>query len=196
MSDDPAPEPAAELESGPDRPGVARIAASIVGVMLIGFVIVLFTRETNTGIRVESSLFGQVVPEVTGEAFDGSTFDIDSARGSWVLVNFFASWCVPCENEHPELIEWDRRHSDDALIVSIPFGDTEEDARAFFDEIGGDWPVILDPKAAYAVAFGVLQPPESYLVAPSGVVVAKWLGEITADEIDRVIAQLLESTTT
>jgi len=56
--------------------------------------------------------------------------------------------------------------------------------------------VILDPKAAYAVAFGVLQPPESYLVAPSGVVVAKWLGEITADEIDRVIAQLLESTTT
>jgi cytochrome c biogenesis protein CcmG/thiol:disulfide interchange protein DsbE len=188
-----------EVPGSPDsdgRPGVARIAASIVGVMLVAFIIVLVTRDTNSGTRVKSSLFGEVVPEVAGETLDGTVFNVDSARDRWVVVNFFASWCVPCENEHPELIEFASRHPEDALIVSVPFGDTEEDARAFFEERGGDWPVVLDPKAEHAVSFGVLQPPESYLVAPSGIVVAKWLGEITADELDRVISELTSGTGT
>ena len=67
---------------------------------------------------------------------------------------------------------------------------TEEDARAFFDEYGGDWPVLVDGDAAWAVAFSVLRPPESFLVAPGGTVVARWQGQITADEVDRVVNDL------
>ena len=90
----------------------------------------------------------------------------------------------------PELDDWSRRHKKDGVVVSIPFGDTEEDAKAFFAEHGGDWPVLMDGDAAWAVAFGVLRPPESFLVGPGGIVVAKWQGQITADEVDRVVNDL------
>jgi cytochrome c biogenesis protein CcmG/thiol:disulfide interchange protein DsbE len=176
-----------------NRPGPARVAASVVGVALVALILVLATRDTTPNSRVDSHLLGELVPVVAGSTLDGGTFDIDSARGRWVLVNFFASWCVPCEREHPELVEFAREHSSDALVLTVPFGDTAEGTAAFFDEHGGDWPVLLDSKAEAdaAVSFGVTRPPESYLVAPNGIVVAKWQGEISALEINQVIDDLL-----
>ena len=118
-------------------------------------------------------------------------YDIDDDRGRWVVVNFFASWCIPCEVEHPEFIEFSERHADgSAQVVSVLFGDTAENAQRFFDERGGDWPVIVDADTAPA-DFVVLQVPETFLVAPSGLVVGKWEGEITADQIDGAIDALL-----
>lgn len=174
-------------------PGPARVAASIVGVALVALILVLATRDTTPNSRVDSHLLGELVPVVAGSTLDGGTFDIDSVRGRWVLVNFFASWCVPCEREHPELVEFARERSSDALVLTVPFGDTAEGTADFFDEHGGDWPVLLDSKAEVdaAVSFGVTRPPESYLVAPNGIVVAKWQGEITALEINQVIDELL-----
>ena len=170
--------------------GTVRFVSATVGVILFGFVVVLATRESGTGTASRSPLIGQLVPAVAGVGLNEATFDVDDFSDRWVLINFFASWCVPCEREHPELDDWSRRHKKDGVVVSIPFGDTEEDARAFFAEHGGDWPVLMDGDAAWAVAFGVLRPPESFLVGPGGIVVAKWQGQITADEVDRVVNDL------
>ena len=94
--------------------------------------------------------------------------------------------------EHPELVEFDERHSaaGDARIVSVVFDDTVENVREFFAVHGGDWPVLATGAREAAVAYGVTGVPESYLVAPSGVVVWKQLGGVTADGIDDVIARL------
>ncbi len=168
---------------------LARVVSGVLGLLVIGLLVVLFTRSGDTGPRQASSpLLGRAVPELVGTTLDGSTFDIDSTRGRWVLVNFFASWCIPCQAEHPELVKFSERHAatGDAMMVSVVNGDTEEAVRKFFAEEGGDWPVILDAKTA-AVDFVVLQVPESFLVSPAGVVVAKWNGETTADAIDAVI---------
>ncbi len=169
-----------------------RIVSAAAGIVLLSFVFVLATRDAGTGTLSKNTLIGELVPEVQGVSFHGEWFDIDDATSGWVLVNFFASWCVPCVQEHPELMEWNRRHRADGVVVSIPFGDTEQDARSFFAENGGDWPVLIDDESEWAVAFGVLRPPESFLVAPGGTVVAKWQGQITADEVDRVVTELDE----
>ncbi len=171
--------------------GPVRMAAVVAALIMIGLVILLWTRDGGTDFAGQSPLINQVVPAVAGETLEGEPFDIDDARGKWVVVNFFASWCVPCEQEHPELVEFAARHVDDALVVSIPFGDTEEGARAFFEELGGDWPVVKDPDAEFAVKFAVLRPPETFVVAPSGFVVNRYQGRITADLLDDHIAQLL-----
>ena len=183
--------PAEGDSPSPDTGGPVRMAAVAAAVVVIGLVVLLWTREGGTDFDGESPLINQVVPEVAGTTLDGEPFDIDQARGKWVLVNFFASWCVPCEQEHPELVEFAQRHPDDALVVSIPFGDREEEARAFFQRLGGDWPVVRDPEAEFAVKFAVLRPPETFLIAPSGFVVNRYKGRITADLLDRHIAQLL-----
>ncbi len=167
-----------------------RLASAGMGLILLGFVVMLATRESGTGAASRSPLIGELVPAVVGVDLNGATFNVDDFSTGWVLINFFASWCVPCEREHPQLAEWGERHKNDGVVVSIPFGDTEQDARAFFAEHGGDWPVLMDRNAAMAVGFGVLRPPESFLVGPGGIVVAKWQGQITADEVDRVVSDL------
>jgi cytochrome c biogenesis protein CcmG/thiol:disulfide interchange protein DsbE len=170
-----------------------RVVALVVAGALVALLAVLWTREPDTGVSGSSPLIGRLVPEVVGPTLGGGTFDIDDARGRWVLINFFASWCVPCVEEHPELVEFSRRHPDDGLVVSVPFGDTEANARAFFDEYGGDWPVMADPEAALAVDFAVLRPPETFLIAPNGIVVDRFIGQISADFVDDYIAAVLTS---
>ena len=184
------------------------LAALIFAGLFAVLIAVLATSSQGDDNRVASPLIGELVPAIEGDlllgqafstatgAANGATataFNIDSLGGRWVLVNFFASWCVPCRQEHPELVAWSQDHRFDGQVVSIPFGDTDEGAVAFFEEFGADsglqpWPVLKDTDARWAVAFGVLRPPESFLVAPNGTVVARWQGRITANEVDQVIA--------
>ena len=171
----------------------SRVVTGLIGLLLLGFIVVLFTRDDQEG-QAGSPLLGRAVPELVGTGLDGSTIDIDDFRGRWVLLNFLASWCIPCVDEHPELVDFSMRHRDGtAAVVSVTMLDTEKDVRAFFDKYGGDWPVIIDAASAPAT-FVVLQVPESFLIAPSGLVVGKWNGQITADAIDSLIARIEDPT--
>ena len=173
------------------RPVWAIVGTVLVGVLLLGFIAVLATRDDGDGTgRVESPLVGRVVPELAGRTLAGGQFDIDNARGSWTVLNFFASWCIPCAVEHPELVALSELTGPESVqVVSVTMGDTEADAAAFFEQRGGDWPVIVDATSAPA-RFVVLQVPETFLIAPSGLVVGKWNGEIKADEVLGVIADV------
>ena len=186
MTDDATPDNA----DAPASPLWAKVGTVVVALLLVGLIALLATRDDDDSASAASPLIGRFVPELEATTLDGATFDIDATRGRWVLLNFFASWCIPCENEHPELVEFSERHSDgSAMVVSVVMGDTAENARAFFQARGGDWPVMVDAETAPA-RFVVLQVPESFLVSPAGVVVAKWNGEITADVVDAAIAEL------
>ena len=139
-----------------------RLASAGMGLILLGFVVMLATRESGTGAASRSPLIGELVPAVVGVDLNGATFNVDDFSTGWVLINFFASWCVPCEREHPQLAEWGERHKNDGVVVSIPFGDTEQDARAFFAEHGGDWPVLMD-KCSHGGRLRCLATPRVFL---------------------------------
>ncbi len=163
-----------------------------VAVIAALFVLLLGTRDSAPERNRSSPLLGALAPAVVGETIDGDPFDLDDWRGRWVLVNFFSSTCVPCVVEHPELVDFSQRHTatDDARIVSVVFDDSEDRVAEFFAVHGGDWPVLAEGATAAAVAYGVTGVPESYLIAPSGMVVWRQLGGVTADGIDAVITQL------
>lgn len=137
----------------------------------------------------ESGLIGEIAPALKGVTLDGGQFDLDRQRGRWVLVNFFATWCPPCVQEHPELVRFAERSRGAAQVVSVSYDANERDAlQAFFDERGGDWPVVVGDVGRIALDFGVKKLPESFLVDPQGVVVAKINGGVTAAEIEQLIA--------
>ena len=73
------------------------------------------------------------------------------------------------------------------MVVSVAFDDSAQNIRDFFDEFGGDWPVISEGTDSLAVAYGVVAVPETYLVAPGGVIVDRILGGVTADQLDALI---------
>ena len=176
---------------GPGRSRVGLIVSLVVALLAVAFVGVLATREPATERRAKSPLIGQVAPAIVAPTLDGAEFDIDDHRGQWVVVNFFATWCGPCREEHPELVAFDEAHqaADDATVVSVVYDDSEDDVRAFFAEQGGDWPVVTDDGLA-AANYGVIAVPETYLVTPLGYVVQKYTGGVTQNAIEQDIATL------
>jgi cytochrome c biogenesis protein CcmG/thiol:disulfide interchange protein DsbE len=164
------------------------VALAVVLALLIG---VLATRDNAQTRLVKSPLVGKGVPAVVGKTVDGSSsYDIDDHQGEWVLVNFFATWCVPCQQEHDDLVRFSRAHAEagDASVVSVVFGDKVGEVQKFFAQRGGDWPVVRDDDGALATAFGVARVPESYLVAPNGTVYGKVTGGVTFTFLQQQLA--------
>ena len=173
---------------------VARWAAVAVAAVMLGLVALLATRDASRNTAAASPLISKPAPEVIAPDLDGTTVRLSQYRGRYVVLNFFASWCVPCAREHDDLQRFTTRHgasgTGDAQVVSVLFDDEPADARAFFAERGGDWPVLTDPRGKVALDFGVRGPPESFLVDPEGVVVARIVGEVTEAGLDRLISQV------
>ncbi|NNE72415.1 MAG: TlpA family protein disulfide reductase [Acidimicrobiales bacterium] len=159
------------------------------GGLLIGLLVLLASRIDDEPGTVRSPLIGEQAPSIVATDMAGGEFDIDDHRGRWVVVNFFATWCVECVREHPELVAFDERHRGrgDAQVVSIAFDDSGGAVADFFTKAGGDWPVLVADTGTIALDWSVAQVPETYLVSPAGQVVGKFIGGVTADGLDRAI---------
>jgi len=168
------------------RRHTARNAAIAVGVVMVALIALLATRGTNE--PISSKIVNQAAPTFSGETTDGTTFNLANHRGEWVLVNFFATWCVPCRLEHPELVKFANEHSKDPVqVVSVAYGNDQADTiREFFAQQGGTWPVIPADTGRVALDYGVTGVPETYIVAPSGLVIGRLEG-VTADELNQII---------
>lgn len=133
--------------------------------------------------EIPSALLGTKAPSLNLEPLEGSNLPAltDAAvKGKLTLVNVFASWCIPCRQEHPILKQL---AADGRLnIVAINYKDKSENALQFLNELGNPFHAIgVDPKGKAAIDWGVYGVPESYLVGPDGTILYKRVGPF--DEI-------------
>lgn len=179
--------------AGRRRRGPVFFLALGIAVVLAVFVGVLATREPSQDRRADSPLVGEVAPAIQGTSLTtGEPFDLDSLRGQWVVVNFFATWCVPCRVEHPELLSFSRRHAQagDASVVSVVFDDDPDEVRRYFEDNDSSWPVVDGSGSGVILDYAVAAVPESFVVSPTGFVVAKVTGGVTSVGLDQLIDQL------
>jgi cytochrome c biogenesis protein CcmG/thiol:disulfide interchange protein DsbE len=110
------------------------------------------------------------------------------------LVNFFASWCAPCREEHAQLLALARRPG--VTLDGIAYKDKPEDARRFLDGLGNPFRRVgLDRNGATAIDFGVYGVPETYIVDGSGHVRYRQVGPVTAADIAQRILPAIERIT-
>jgi len=173
----------------------ARWIALAVLVVAAGLIAVLATRPPAAATEVNTPLLGHQAPQVSGSTLTGGAFTLSALRGRWAVVNFFASWCQPCQQEEADLVAFAYQHrgAQDAALVGVVYDDSTSSARSFLSSSGATWPAVADPGGTLAVDFGVRAPPETFLVSPAGVVTAHLDGPVTASQLDYWLARGTEA---
>jgi cytochrome c biogenesis protein CcmG/thiol:disulfide interchange protein DsbE len=180
--------PAADPDTGPRRRPRVVLYTSLAAGFLIAVLIAVLA-ASHPSANQSSPLIGKAAPAVSGPALNGGgSYSLAQYNGKWVLVNFSASWCVPCRQETPQLQKFTSQHKSqgDAVVLAVAFDPNDVSNLAnYLRQNDVSWPTVNDPSAE--VAFGVSQIPQSYLVDPEGTVVAKFFGTLTAAQVDSVI---------
>lgn len=163
-------------------------AAAVPLLLLLAFGLTRDARE------IPSPLPGRAAPqfELATLSDAGDSLALRDFRGKVVMVNFWASWCGPCRVEHPVLVQVSQRYDDDSVrVLGIVYQDSPENARRFMDQLGGDWPSLLDPGTRTAIDFGVYGVPETYFLSPDGRIAYKHTGPVTWELVSTKVDSLL-----
>lgn len=127
---------------------------------------------------VRSPLLGAPAPTFTLVDLDtAEPFDLADYQGNIVVINFWASWCPPCRDEHPALVAVANTYPE-VQFVGITHQDEPASSREFLDELGrgATTRYLVDPGSAVGIQYGIFGLPETFVVNPTGVVAAKITG--------------------
>ena len=128
-------------------------------------------------------------------ALDGRTLDLAELRGRPIVLNFWASWCVPCKDEAPLLERaWKTYRDKGLLVIGVNIQDLEADARRFVAEVGITYPNVRDRDGKANRAYGITGIPETFFVSADGRIIKKFPGAVVEWRLwEEAIAQLLAS---
>jgi cytochrome c biogenesis protein CcmG/thiol:disulfide interchange protein DsbE len=134
--------------------------------------------------RIESPLVGRTAPGFELVPLGGGEpVSLESLRGRVVVMNFWASWCAPCYQEHPVLLEAARKWTDVAFL-GIVYEDEEDSVKAYLAKLGSAFPSLMDQGSKTAIAYGVFGVPETFFITPDGVIADKFVGPLTPAALD------------
>jgi cytochrome c biogenesis protein CcmG/thiol:disulfide interchange protein DsbE len=143
--------------------------------------------------ELPSVLVGKAAPAFALQDMrTGREVRLADLRGHVVVLNFWASWCVECVQEHPGLVAaWQRFGDSRVVFLSVLYQDRRDAAVAFGRRYGQPWPSLLDPGGRTALAFGVSGVPETFFIGPDGRIAAKQVGPTSYDLLASRIRALL-----
>lgn len=190
------PTPAASAPGRSPRQRLTAWVAALVVLATIAVGAVFGSRLGTDPALVDSPLIGQPAPALQLPPLQGTDqVSLTELRGQVVVVNFWASWCVPCRQEHPALVAAASNYQPAGVrFVGVVYQDRPASAIAFLDELGrgAGYRYATDPGSRAAVEFGVFGIPETFVLDRSGTVVAKITGAsnypLLAGVLDAVLA--------
>ncbi len=167
----------------------ARAAIAVLAVLaVVGLLTFGLLSKGSSGVALGEPAPSSPLPQLEG----GGQGSLADYRGRWVLVNFWASWCIPCREEAPALEEFQRRHAGAGFtVLGIDSRDLSDDGRAFVRRFDLTYPQLRDGDGDVAHDFGTTGVPENFLVDPQGRVQLLLRGPVDDEYLDREVAPLL-----
>ncbi len=133
-----------------------------------------------------------MVPNFSLESIDGKTVTLRDYKGKIILINFWASWCPPCQAEMPSLEAYYRDHKDDGFIVlAVNHKEPQETVAAFAEKMDLTFPVLLDTDGSTAQTYGVTGMPTSFFVGRDGELLGYWPGALTQEMLEQGLTPVL-----
>lgn len=160
----------------------------LAALLALGLLFGLFALKRDPKVQPHA-LVGKPLPELVLPALDdGRPVKLqDAAKPEPVLVNIFASWCAPCEIEHPVLVDLKRQG---VRIVGIAYKDAPENTKAFLGRLGDPYAArLVDRDGRAGIDLGVTGVPETYLIGSNGTVLAKHTGPLTPETAGELLAK-------
>ncbi len=111
-----------------------------------------------------------------------------------MIVNFWASWCIPCRAEFPLFVQALQEYGADGLsIVGVDWpNDDDAAARAFATSHGATWPTIVDHSGACGKVWTAVAPPQTYFIGRNGIIVSRQIGQVSPADFERQLAAILK----
>lgn len=164
--------------------GVLAIGLAVT-VPLIALLLLNIHRDPTS---ISSPLIEKPAPDVRlKELSGGGSVQLSSLKGRPVVVNFWASWCIPCVQEHASLTAGARANPDVAFL-GVVYEDTAENARGFLASRGTAYPSYADDDGKASIAFGVYGVPETFFIDANGTIVEKYVGPLDGDTLRQRLA--------
>ena len=150
----------------------------VVAIAALVVVLVLAFRRAPTDIR--TGTVGKPAAAFTVQRLDGTgALTLTPTDGKVVVVNFFASWCVPCKEENPALVRvYERYRSSDVVFIGVLYQDSRDSGLSYVRDNGVTWPTGSDDDGRVAFSYGVFGIPETYFIGADGVIAGRHIGPI------------------
>ncbi len=158
----------------------------LVGLVVVAPLVAVLTMNLGRNPHVIASpLVGRAAPDFGLRPTGGSEpVTLASLRGRPVVLNFWATWCVPCFEEHALLVSAARALGARAHFIGVIYQDGEDEVRAFLARQGSAYPSLVDPGSRTAIAFGIFGVPETFFIDAEGRIAAKHVGPLDASSLE------------
>ena len=177
------------------------VVASLLSVGLLALLgSQLLVPAQNQSDAGSSPLIGHPAPDFTlgtlgPHSGSAPTIHLASLKGKPIMLNFWASWCNPCQHEAPLLQRtWQRVQSQGIIFLGIDFQDAQSDGLNFLRTYGVTYPNVVDPDGSVTINYGVSGVPETFFLDRHGIVVQKVIGELTEQTLQSNLQAILRST--
>jgi cytochrome c biogenesis protein CcmG/thiol:disulfide interchange protein DsbE len=160
-------------------------ALPVVGLLAYGF--------RSDPRAIPSPLVGRPAPAFALTAYDGTPLSLAGLQGQVVVLNFWASWCVPACYEEAPVLEagWRAYRERGVVVVGVDIQDTEEAGRKFIQQFGLTFPNAPDPKGRVSIDYGVYGVPETFVIDRKGMIRDKKVGALTEAYVREKVEPLL-----
>jgi len=155
------------------------LVGAIIAAALVGVLYFALGKDPQA---IDSPLVGRIAPDFALKAVGSNeSIDLSRYRGKPVVLNFWATWCRPCWDEHPVLTQNAQAMGDRVQFVGVVFQDDEKKITDFLRERGWTYPTLVDDRGKTAIAYGVGGVPETFFLDKHGTIVAKYTGPLSTE---------------